>query len=1018
MTPARNVRPAHSENGDESTHSPLIDLHTGQISADYGVDHQSIIGSHSMQTDIRDDEGDYSLSVMEPLADRPLMNEPHDHHVSDEAMWRAMAQRNATQLPEAPDTNDDNDDYSLSEDAEDDDDDDQPMRVPGETTVMESEEFSMISVDSLSSHQTGQSPAVSVSRTKQFKSTAPASERSKVNSSYLPSSPPGMTNNQETPIIDEPIPTEPPAHVNPEISFPPVMTSLRESVVRSGKVLQDIVRSPDPNRPTSNSDDSGRSVFGGFSSGTRRQLRASLQVGATLADNKSPLQGRTQYLSPSHLTKEARSHHRLPTPEDHEHTSASKSFSTDTTADIVYPNLTSGRHAEASPGKKPAYDAMSWVLTGKATLISPVSTNHMSDGRKEVHQDLGISLNAMKGGESQAPPAFFEQDGNDMEEASNEEEEDRDIWQEEASRSFEEEDEPTELVEAPIKPRRSKLPGTWRRISGNNFHYSDSPEPEEREMRKTSRSSAEDSAIATPPTSDSHYDDDDLEESIDEDDIEEAISPLSEGDALTPHSEASVQDGDDTGLFWQANMPSVFQRQGQPPLQKGRADISMVSELKPLSSPVNRTSPDKAHGQSASSALNMRPFEGRAGKTEHSSSALVTPLRKSLLKSSKIRSSPLVQDISCMSAMTDEAEQAGKYNESDHQHSGMSRTQDNSMASDTRQLLGEMATARRRASQTMEDIMHSRQSISQTLATDLQPTDVDMTKSYIEHLNHESPTKVVVNFNDSSMMGSSSLLAPRRTYPALFDDGPGLDGSKRSAKEVTTTVVSPPSPVKLVSRLTNSFWDVIAGTDGSKDIPPPVKGAQQQSGGSVASPSKLERESTTVPGTNVSDDVLRLRRKYGLLLNTQPFTMAHIRTLHRMLISTRQHASSSIVPLTQPLPTSLQTFLNTTRRVGEVDIVLDKKVLATIAAFMGLLVPQTGIKRLEALGSWGDDGAKKARDFDSRGRHGNYLAFGVEGTEAEARAATKAGSMKGKIEGSWLVDVVVEILGKERASGR
>ncbi|GAB7338011.1 hypothetical protein MBLNU457_4381t1 [Dothideomycetes sp. NU457] len=1019
MTPARNTRPAHSENGDESTHSPLIDLHTGQISADYGVEQRSISSSHSKQNDVRDDEGDYSLSVMEPMEDSPEISDLHHQQVNDESMWRAMIQPDATQPREAQHTNDDNDDYSLSEDAEDDDDanddDHRPVGVPGEMTVMESEEFSMISVDSLSSHQTVHSPATSVSRTKQSKPTAASFQRSKLNSSYLPSSPPTMPNNQETPVINEPVPDEPPAHVNPHISFPPVMTSMRESVVRSGRVLQDIVRSPDPNRPVSHSDDSGRSVFGGFSSGTRRQLRASLQVGAGLAENNSPLEGRTKYLSPSHLAKETRSHHRLPTPEDHEDTSAGNSSSTDITAGIVYPELIEGRH-EASSSTKPAYDAMSWVPTGRAALISPMSANQESDGRRDAHKDLGISLNAVEGNDFQVRPVFSEQDGKDMEDASDEEEENRDIWQEEASRSFEEEDEPAELVEAPIKPRRSKLPGTWRRISGNNFHYSDSPEPEELQMRKTSnRSSAEDSAIATPPTSDSHNDDDDLEESIDEDEIEEAISPSSEGDALTPHSEASVQDGDDTGLFWQANLPSVFQRQGRPPLQNRRADMSMVSELKPLSSPVHRTSLDELQSQTTGSTLNMVPFIGRAGKNEHSSSALVTPLRKSLLKSSKIRSSPLAQDVSCMSVMTDEAEQSRNYSESEHHGSQLSRRQDSSMASDTRQLLGEMATARRRASQAMEDIMHSRQSISQTLASDgLDPTDVDLTKSYIENLNHDSPTKVVVNFNDSSIMGSSSLLAPRRHYPALFDDVPALNGQNPPAEDVSKAVVSPPSPVKLVSRLTNSFWDVISGTDGSKDIPPPAKGSQQQ----IASPSKVERESTTVPGTNVSDDVLRLRRKYGLLLDAQPFTMAHIRTLHRMLISTRHHSTSSIVPLAQPLPTSLQPFLNTTRRVGEADIVLDKKVLATIAAFMALLAPQTEIKRLEALGSWGDDGAKKARGFDSKGRHGSYLAFGVEGSEENKRAARKAGSMKGSIEGPWLVDVVVEILGKERATAR
>ena len=1023
VTPARNTRPIISEPDDESIHSPLIDLHTGQISTDYGAASCSVTALNTEQHNTHDDHSDYSLSMMEPMGDA----QPEDNHVrsqsQDESMWRAMAQRRTNVGNEFVEDHANNGDYSLSEAEEDEADEEEeededdpeyrPMPVPGEMTVLESEEFSMISVDSLSSRQTGESTAVSVSHAKQTKPTSSVVQRLKVNSSYLPSSPPTMPQSQNTPIIDELTPAEPPAIVNAQMNFPPVMTPLRESAVRSGRVLQDIVRSPDPNCPSSRSDNSGRKIFSGFSSGTRRQLHASLQAGARLAEDKSPLEDRIKYLSPSHFTKDPSSHHRLPTPEDHDRIGANKSSSTDTTADIVYPELQAAQHAQVSSNAKPTYDAMSWLPTGRATLISPVSATQTSSGLGIQHSDRSVLdlPDQTAENKSHGPvPVPVEQEGDAMEEeaaAAEQEQEDRDIWQEEASRSFEEEDEPLELVEAPIRPRRSKLPGTWRRESGNNFHYSDSPEPEEREKRTVSGgSSAEDSAIATPPTSDSHYDADDLEDDEDGIESEEAISHASDGDALTPGSDASAQDDDDTGLFWQANMPSVFHRQGRSPMGKEKADISMVSELKPLSSPPKQ------------STLNMRPVEGRAGKTENSSSALVTPLRKSLLKSSKIRSSPLAQNVSFMSAGTNETDQSEDYDESVNEQSRVSRTQNSSMASDTRQLLGEMATARRRASQAMEDIMQSRQSISQNLATDDEyPTESNLTKSYVENLNHQSPTKITVNFNDSSIMGSSSLLAPRKTYPALFDDV-RLDHATAPTEKTAAAVVSPPSPVKLVSRLTNSFWEVIAGTDGSNDTPPQAKALQQNTANSATSSSKLERESTTVPGTNISDDVLRLRRKYGLLPNTQPFTMSHIRTLHRMLISIRQHASASIIPLATPLPATLEPFLNTRRRAGDSEIVIDRKILATVAAFMGLLVPQFEIKRLETLGSWGDEGAKKARGFDSRGRHGSYLAFAAEGTPGQEKTARKAGQMTGEIKGSWVVEVVVGILEKERISRR
>ena len=115
VTPARNTRSSIPEHDDESIHSPLIDLHTGQISTDYGVE-SSVTALNTEQLNAHDDHNDYSLSMMEPMGDA----QPEDDHVHsrshDESRWRAMAQRNTGTANEVAEAHDNNGDYSLSED--------------------------------------------------------------------------------------------------------------------------------------------------------------------------------------------------------------------------------------------------------------------------------------------------------------------------------------------------------------------------------------------------------------------------------------------------------------------------------------------------------------------------------------------------------------------------------------------------------------------------------------------------------------------------------------------------------------------------------------------------------------------------------------------------------------------------------------------------------------------------------------------------------------------------------------
>ena len=164
----------------------------------------------------------------------------------------------------------------------------------------------------------------------------------------------------------------------------------------------------------------------------------------------------------------------------------------------------------------------------------------------------------------------------------------------------------------------------------------------------------------------------------------------------------------------------------------------------------------------------------------------------------------------------------------------------------------------------------------------------------------------------------------------------------------------------------------------------------------------LEASSTTT----VPDHVLRLRRKYGLLPDSHPFIYAHIRTLHRMLNSTRSRPGSSIVPRSGPLGHGLSRLLGKSK-TNELDqrFVWTQTHLHVVDSFMSLLLPQGERDRLQYdTGSWGDAEALRHRGRDSKGRYGDEIVFnGVKG---------------GVIEAVWVADVLVDIIFKEEMNAK
>lgn len=519
----------------------------------------------------------------------------------------------------------------------------------------------------------------------------------------------------------------------------------------------------------------------------------------------------------------------------------------------------------------------------------------------------------------------------------------------------------TQSPEPPLaRPPRAKLPRTWRSTSGVHFSYSDSPEhaqPAGLVMGKRDasgsdsgggRSRASSGGVLTPPSSvddevarpgreesgaggveqdqeEAEGSDIDLthpdaeathipaahpgEGEEEEEQEEEVASPSTDGTA-SPEA-----DGDDTGLFWHHNLPTVYQRQQHRqerprPQRRGAGKAMDLSELLALQKASSPAKPQLVSGDRGRvTALNMRPVYGRIGTTADAGAVVSSPLRRSLLRSIKVGGSPAGK-IERMPEgdMVEEEEETVEESWA-------------SKASDQRQLLREQKAATPalvRTRDTHQDVEEdSPEEVSdddeegpehgyleeedeeasyggETSAT---ITHHDTTRSYEEHLNLDSPQKIRVKFNDS-LTGNSSILAPRQEYPPLF----GVTSTSQRAQQVSASScnraesshsVSPPPPPQpgVFTRLSHTLYTALIRPSGPTCILP-----------------------SATPDPAFDPDLrAHLRSRYSVLPNTHPWTLTHMWTLNRMHNSVYTRASDSILPTTGPVPARLGRLIGTTQ---------------------------------------------------------------------------------------------------------
>ncbi|KAK0862525.1 hypothetical protein LTS02_007157 [Friedmanniomyces endolithicus] len=720
-------------------------------------------------------------------------------------------------------------------------------------------------------------------------------------------------------------------------------------------------------------------------------------------------------------------------------------------AGVQYPDLPNDT-GQAKQGAD--YHAMSW----RATTLPRQPTSHKQTSDQRLDSEPSewrrarevVSRRIQEANTSQV--IVIEDDT--VAEAAGAEDEDEvessdaadadDIWQEEASRSIEEESEieartaedaihrpsrriirgaaaPTTnvthttgrittttiagpsanhdlLADQPVRPRRSKIPRTWRRSSGVDFAYSDSPahiEPAPLDVRKRDLStdgggSRASSGVLTPPSSG----DESGQHTHQQAEETGQDEGMSDGDFTRPDAEATMlqhgspgrtaslsddsADGEDTGMFWQSNLPAVTGRRPElerprlprPGQQKRAMDLTELLGLDGSSSPVrqslhtttrvSRTTVEAAMPQARlrDGALQMRPLDGRARHSELStgsgSKAVSSPLRRSLLRSSKIAGESSVGEdaghrvyvhgdiggslkVSREAVRKEETRLEVSVQEEDVGESFATTHRDGGR--DTLHSFGSADGGRDWGRAALSD--EYTEGVTGSAAGEEyiseEEEEEEMTeepsRSYEEHLNVESPQKIKVKFGDSL---DSSLLVPKRAYAPLFGSTKSTQqqqSASATTKQTSTTTTTSATtathsslsqqrdslPQTILSLLTTSFWSAITRPTPLPSLPAPPY------------PPALRAN---------------LRSRYGVLTIQHPWTMAHMRTLHRMHNSCSSGKADTIIPRPGTASPELPAYLlalvgmELTSTSESHDWVFTAENAQVVLAFLQVLVPE------------------------------------------------------------------------------
>ncbi|KAF1945328.1 hypothetical protein EJ02DRAFT_451630 [Clathrospora elynae] len=559
---------------------------------------------------------------------------------------------------------DDDDDHHSVQAFEDDKEDDAhdltnfafdegATRMPDDTTVLDSENFSMISVDSLPSNgrmgsppkpddlQTAAVPTIGAllqheylrpSPSHSTKSTAPPIDKPLPSSlditgglSIVPSRAVASPR-YKTPAIDAEVPSVMPVIEPAQPAIPKSQTPGLGRAVTAGVALQGLL---DPSRltpgPSQKALDEKRDrlndLFRGFSEGSRRELQANLRLGEQLAEDQaseqpapavsSPIKSQPAAAPKESVFRTQRKYResRLLTPEDQDHVVTPAEPATEPTVtfnDVQYPILNVEEVDTAPPSPARSENEMSWRTDTPPAKLDTATSGYSHTIGSEQKESIVTANKPIQ----QVDYA--------------------DIWQEEASRSSnsaESDNIPAEKSpqlqdlftdDGPIMPARGKLPRTWRRKNESNFYYSD--EAESPQQPSLARTESAGSAAEEP----------DMNEVVVVEDQAHEDQQMEDDEDSENGSDAS----DDTGMFFQSNMPNVFDKNRPSRFEQRQQKTEKLS----LSSLLDQ-------GESLLPDSSPPVVTKKSSPTTKTNPFLDTPPRFPALMSSPKKSSPLRREI-------------------------------------------------------------------------------------------------------------------------------------------------------------------------------------------------------------------------------------------------------------------------------------------------------------------------------------------------------------------------------------
>ncbi|CBY01763.1 hypothetical protein LEMA_P005500.1 [Plenodomus lingam JN3] len=811
-------------------------------------------------------------------------------------------------------------------------------RMPDDTTVLDSENFSMISVDSLPSIGGSSSPpkpeeaqglenrSIGSVLGMISESSSVAPPRINIQPGSLSSS--TTSNSAErlhstasprytTPVVEElEQPSEPPAIQPALLAAPKVETPHIGRVVTAGVALQGLVdtnrTTPDPSQKTlTESRDQLDDLFRGFSEGTRKELQAGLRLGEQLADGQvnlpsptasSPIKPPPRQSAPKEgVFRTQRKHRsRLLTPEEQEcHASVPVEQST-TEDDVQYPSLDAEDAANSLISPANSEVEMSWHVDRPPASATHVTTSSSREQKSEAQ-------------ESKVKATSTQQDDY------------ADIWQEEASRS-------SNSVEEDARPGQESAQDAdlFTEIAATvSARGEQTRTRRHRNMAAFQQGIQEKTARQLTPPADSTK--------SDNDEVGVVLAPAMRiHQALEDEDTSDAnEDSDDTGMFFQSNMPNIFGTRTYERRQRTSDKLSLSSLLDQGESLLPESSPP-ANAEKALPASDKNPFLG-------------TPPRFPGFPCSPSKSSPLRREIRGSDISSDSIQQYQEESSLPVIQSSPFRTIIDgdsmlSIASDQRQFRVEMEgvtdssiiRVREEANEYLDAYETQERSLNEITEV-TEPSRTWYRESTAPapspaHRKLQSAQTTVSPAHKSSPRFSNhkerdSILTPEVARGQLveIEDETGTESSGHEDTEATSS----------------------AGSN-SEVMDRPIKSPQQQQPTISAHTNFNLFEAFSRPAPPAAHPILS---RYAALPKIEPWTKTHYKTLDKLYATHLKHPALFLPSLNPPTPLShtndhlAQQFLSTNKNpyVGATfsawgySMMMTESLVVLCAVFMELL---------------------------------------------------------------------------------